>query len=212
MSTLPKKRYTVDEYLDLEEGASYKSQYYDGEIFAMAGASLSHNRIVANIVSELREKLRGTDCEVLPGDMMIQCPTGLYSYADVVVVCGKPDVMKHRGVHVLLNPQVIVEVLSDSTESFDRGKKFAHYRSIPKLTEYLLVAQDRYSVDHFWRGQSDEWGLNAVNGPDASVQFKSLKCAMAMTAVYERVEVPDVEDPPRVEPPILPHHGPRKRS
>ncbi|MEX2141810.1 MAG: Uma2 family endonuclease [Pirellulales bacterium] len=202
MSTLPQKRYTVEEYLNLEEGAEYKSQYYDGEIFAMAGASLSHNRIAANVVGILHDKLRGTACEVLPSDLMIKCPTGLYSYADTIVVCGKPEIMKHRDVHVLLNPQVIIEVLSDSTESFDRGKKFAHYRSIPSLAEYLLVAQDRYCIDQFWRDQTNDWRLDAVNGCDGIVEVKSLACSLAMSAVYERVEIPAVEVLPRFKPPF----------
>jgi Uma2 family endonuclease len=202
MSSLLKKRYTVEEYLDLEEGAEYKSQYFDGEIFAMAGASLAHNRIVSNVVAELHQKLRGTPCEVLPSDMLIRCRTGLHTYADAVVVCGNPEIIKHRGVHVLLNPQVIVEVLSDSTESFDRGKKFTHYRSIPTFREYLLIAQDRYCIDHFWRDEEGSWRLNGVTGLDGLVEFRSQECALYLSAVYERVEIPAVEVLPRIEPPI----------
>jgi Uma2 family endonuclease len=202
VSTAAKKRFTVEEYLDLEEGAAYRSQYYDGEIFAMSGASLTHNRISVDIAGELRDQLRGSRCEVLPSDLMVKCPSGLFTYADVLVICGRPETIKRRGVEVLLNPQIVIEVLSDTTESFDRGKKFVHYRSIPSLKEYLLVAQDRYSIDHFWCDSEGAWRLDPVNGRDATVEFKSLKGSLKLAAAYERVEVPEVEIMPHFEPPF----------
>ena len=202
MSTFPKHRYTVEEYLELEEKAPYKSQYYDGEIFAMAGASLAHNRIISNIVRELGNRLQGGPCEALPSDMMVRCPTGLHTYPDVTVVCGRPEIAKHAGVQVLLNPQVIIEVLSDSTESFDRGQKFTHYQSA-SFTEYLLVAQDRYSVDQFWREAENTWRLVPITGREAVVELRSLACRLPLSAIYERVEVPNVQVLPRIDPPIL---------
>jgi Uma2 family endonuclease len=205
MSTLPTKRYSVEEYLDLEEGADYKSQFYNGEIFAMAGASFPHNQIALNIAAELREKLRGTPCQALPSDVLIKCRTGLFTYADAVVVCGEPEVIRHRGLDVLLNPKVIVEVLSESTESFDRGKKFTHYKTIDSFEEYLLVAQDRYFVDHFQRDDDGSWRLNSVTGLDGTVKFGSVTCSLLMSQIYERVHITTDDwagspDPPEERP------------
>ncbi len=202
MSTLPTKRYTVEEYLDLETMAQYKSQYYHGEIFAMAGASLRHNRIVGNLVRELGNRLSGTSCEVLPSDLLIQCPTDLYTYADAIVVCGPPRITRNRGVDVLLNPQVIIEVLSRSTESFDRTDKFTHYQSIPSLKEYVLISQERARVEQFSRADDGAWQLRIVAGEDATVGFTSLSATLAMSAIYERVNVAAVEFIPRTEPPL----------
>lgn len=189
MSMLPTRRYTVEEYLDLEEAADDKSQFYNGEIFAMAGASLPHNQIALNIAAELREKLRGTPCQALPSDVLIKCRTGLYTYADALVVCHEPQIIKHRGLDVLLNPKVIVEALSESAESFDRGKKFTHYKTIDSFEEYLLVAQDRYFVDHFQRDKDGSWRLNSVTGMDGTVNLDAVPCSLLMSRIYERVHI-----------------------
>jgi len=202
MSTLPTKRYTVEEYLDLETTARYKSQFYRGEIFAMAGASLRHNRIVGNLVRELGNKLSGTSCEVLPSDLLIQCPTDLYTYADAIVVCGPPRITRNRGVDVLLNPQVIIEVLSHSTESFNLTDKFTHYQSIASLKEYILVSQERARIEHFSRADDGAWRLTIVAGEDAIVHFTSLSATLEMSAIYERVNVAAVEFIPRTKPPL----------
>lgn len=121
MSTLPKKRYTLDEYFELEQSSREKYQYFAGEVFAMAGASPSHNRVTLNLHQHLGNQLNGTECEPFGTDMRIKCPTGLYTYADALIVRGKADFMEVRGVVTLTNPKVVCEVLSPSTESFDRG-------------------------------------------------------------------------------------------
>jgi Uma2 family endonuclease len=190
----------VEEYLDLETRARYKSQYYRGEIFARAGASLRHNQIATNVLGELRDRLRGTPCQPLPSDLLIQCPTGLYTYADAIVVCGPPRTTRTRGVDVLLNPQVIFEVLSRSTESFDHTDKFTQYQSIESLKEYVLISQERARVEHFTRGDDGAWRLTIVAGEDATLQFASLSVALPLSAIYERVHVSSVEFIPRAEP------------
>jgi len=188
MSTLPKKRYTPEEYLALERQAEHKSQYYDGEIFAMAGASRRHNLIAMNIGSELRTRLRGRPCEVYGSDMRVKVsPTGLYTYPDVVVVCGEPR-FEDDHEDTLLNPTLIVEVLSPSTEDYDRGRKFAHYRRIESLAEYVLVAQQEHHVERFRRQETGEWVLRETDRPDDTLALASIDCELALVEVYDKVE------------------------
>lgn len=188
MSTLPQKRYTPEEYLTLERKAEYKSQYYDGKIFAMAGASRRHNLIAVNIASEMRARLRGRPCEVYGSDMRVKVsPTGLYTYPDVVVVCGEPR-FEDDHEDTLLNPTLIVEVLSPSTEDYDRGRKFAHYRQIGSLAEYVLVAQEKHHVERFRRQETGEWLLWETDRPDDTVSLASIGSELALVEVYDKVE------------------------
>ena len=139
MSLQPKPRLTPEDYLALERSADFKSEYFDGEIFAMTGASEPHNTIVANTLSEIRQQLKKRPCKVYANDMRVKVdPTGLYTYPDVVVVCGKAR-LEDAHLDTLLNPTLIVEVLSDSTEAYDRGRKFEHYRKLESLAEYVLI-------------------------------------------------------------------------
>jgi Uma2 family endonuclease len=140
MSLQAKQRLTPEEYLARERQVDTKSEFYDGELFAKAGASRSHNLIVGNVTGELRAQLRGRPCEVYPADMRVKVSeTGLYAYPDVVVVCGEPR-FEDEHLDTLLNPTVIVDVLSPSTEAYDRGEKFAQYRKLASLREYVLIA------------------------------------------------------------------------
>ena len=151
MSSQAKQQYTPEEYLALERQAQYKSEYYAGEIFAMAGASRWHNLIVANVIGELSLQLKGRPCTTYPSDMRVKIsPTGLYAYPDVTVVCGDAQVEDTQQ-DTLLNPTLIVEVLSESTEAYDRGSKFAHYRKLASLLEYVLIAQTKSHVEHYVR-------------------------------------------------------------
>jgi Uma2 family endonuclease len=188
MSTVAKKRFTIEEYFEHEARADYKSEYYGGELFAMAGASVAHNDIVTNLIGELREALRGTACRVMPSDMLIKCPTDLYTYADALMVCGEREVLKHRGLDTLLNPSVVFEVLSESTESYDRGKKFEHYQSIPTLQEYVLVSQDRPHVDHFVREKDGSWRLRMIDGMEGVLRLAAIECELRFAAIFDRVE------------------------
>jgi len=142
MSALPKPFVTPEQYLEIERKADYKSEYHSGQVFAMAGASREHNLLVGSIVRRLGNLLDGRPCETYPSDMrVLVSATGLYTYPDVSVACGEPEFLD-GSLDVLLNPLLIVEVLSPSTESYDRGAKFALYQRLPSLQEYVLVSQN----------------------------------------------------------------------
>lgn len=189
MTTSARKRWSVDDYLAQERAAVVKSEYFDGEVFAMAGASEPHNLIAMNVGAELRAALRGR-CRVYPSDMRIKSPSGLYTYPDVVVVCGKPQFEGDRR-DVLVNPSLIVEVLSSSTEGYDRGKKFEHYRQIPSLQSYLLVATDRRSVELYVRQPAGAWLLSPTDPAIVHVTFPA--CSLAVSEIYADVELPPIE-------------------
>jgi Uma2 family endonuclease len=189
MSSDPKPRLSVEEYLALERRAETKSEYLNGETFAMAGASREHNLATTNVISSLHSQLRGRSCEVYTSDMRIRVPaTELFTYADVVVACGEPQ-FDDAELDTLLNPVLIVEVLSGSTEDYDRGTKFAHYRTIPSFSEYVLIAQDRVHVEHFVR-QAEGWLLTETDDLGQTVELPSIGCRLALADVYERVMSP----------------------
>jgi Uma2 family endonuclease len=147
VSTQPKTFLTPEQYLEIERKAEYKSEYFRGEMFAMAGASRAHNLLVAHLLRDLGQQLRGKPCEIYPSDMRVRVSsTGLYTYPDVVAVCGEPKLLDNQ-LDTLLNPHLIVEVLSPSTEAYDRGRKFEHYQSIESLGEYLMITCDRIHAD-----------------------------------------------------------------
>lgn len=178
---------TVAEYLALERKAETKSELRDGEMLPMAGASLKHNRLVGNAAVTLHSQLRGTSCEVLMSAMRVRVPsTDLFTYPDVVVVCGQPEMDDAEG-DTLLNPKLIVEVLSKSTEDYDRGTKFAHYRTLPSLTDYVLIAQDSVHVEHFTRQGDGRWVLAETKDPRSVLDLPSIGCRLAVADVYERV-------------------------
>jgi Uma2 family endonuclease len=186
MSVQPKTRYSVEEYLQLEESTREKHELFQGEVFAMGGASEAHNLIVLNVGAELRQELRGKPCRVYPSDLRVKVdPSGLYTYPDVVLVCGQPR-FEQPG-ETLLNPTLLVEVLSDSSEAYDRGRKSEQYRTIASLTDYLLIAQDRVLVEHYSRQPEDRWLLHAANRLDDSIAIDSLGCALPLTEVYLNV-------------------------
>lgn len=187
MSRQAKAYVTPEEYLSLERGAEHKSEYYDGEIFAMTGASKEHNLITVNVASELRAQLKKRDCETYANDMRVKVPaTELYTYPDVVVACGKAQ-FEDDSVDTLLNPVLIVEVLSKSTVRYDRIEKFAHYRSIPSFAEYLLVSQDEYRVEDNVRQPDGRWMLTEVRGKEGQVELASVGCVLALSEIYDRV-------------------------
>jgi Uma2 family endonuclease len=182
------KRYTVAEYLALERASATKHEYFDGEIFAMAGATEPHNLISGNSLTSLNQRLRDRPCRVYPSDMRVLCPSGLRTYPDVTVVCGTPQFEDGQR-DTLLNPRVLIEVLSPSTETYDRGKKFENFQAIPSLREFLLICQDRPRVEHYTRQEgADEWTLKAVASLDASIHFPSLDCDIPLAEIYAKVE------------------------
>jgi Uma2 family endonuclease len=187
MSALPKKLYTPEEYLALERAAEYKSQYFAGEIFAMAGGSPRHNLISSNVIGELRNQLKKRPCKVYPSDQRIKvATTNLYTYPDVVVVCGKEQYDDDDN---LINPTLIVEVLSASTEAHDRGKKFEQYRRISSLREFLLIAQDRCQVEQYFKQENGIWGLlSEASDLQSVIKLPSLNCELAVAEIYDKVE------------------------
>ncbi len=189
MTSVAKDYYTPQEYLALERAAEYKSEYINGQIYAMSGASRGHNLIAGNVFRDISSQLRGRPCEVYVSDMRVQVsPTGMYTYPDVVAVCDEP---RFEAEDTLLNPTVIVEVLSPSTEAYDRGEKFAHYRRLASLTDYLLVSQDKVRLEHYTRQSGgDQWILTEVSGLDGVLHLASIDCKLALSNVYEKVGMP----------------------
>ncbi len=183
-----KRVWTQDEYLAMERSSPEKHEYCDGEVFAMAGASKEHNLIVTNVVGELRSALRRLPCDVYPSDMRIKIPaTGLYTYADASVTCDHPRFDDDK-VDTLLNPQAIFEVLSDSTEDYDRGTKFKNYRSIPSLRDYVLVSQGEVLVEHFVRHADGSWLLRERRAGE-QLDLGSIGCAIAVEELYLKVPI-----------------------
>ena len=179
---------TPEEYLEQERKAPFKSEYYAGEVFAMAGASPRHTLIVANTVYRFVGQLKGRACTVHPNDLRVKVtPSGLYTYPDIVVVCGTPR-YEDRQKDTLLNPNILVEVLSDSTEAFDRGQKFAMYRAVKSLSDYLLVAQNHAMIEHFVRKPNGHWMLSDYRGMEAIVSVASIGCTLPLADVYDKVE------------------------
>lgn len=178
---------TVEEYLTLERNADFKSEYWHGVIYAMAGSSPEHSAITANVTIALGGQLRGGNCQVFSNDLKVATdPSGLYTYPDLSIVCGEPRFHDERR-DVLINPTLLVEVLSPSTEVYDRGRKFSQYQRIPSLLGYLLVAQDEAHLDYYARQNSGQWLLTPVEGLDASLRLDVLNCVLRLSEVYNRV-------------------------
>lgn len=190
MSALPEERptpMTEAEYLEFERSSELKHEFLDGEIYAMSGASRAHNLICMTASFLLYSQLRGRPCETYQSDMRVKVPaTGLYTYPDVTVVCGQVE-LADEAFDTLLNPTIIIEVLSPSTERYDRGRKFQHYRKLPSLQEYVLIAQDAPRIEHYRRGQDGTWLLTDASGLEAVVQLPAIGCTLALSEVYEQV-------------------------
>jgi Uma2 family endonuclease len=185
-SAAVKTRYTPEQYLALERKAPFKSEYHDGGIHAMSGASREHNLASGNIFREISTQLKDRSCEVYINDMRVRVnPTGLYTYPDVVAVCGEPD-FEDSELDTLLNPTLIVEVLSPSTEAYDRGEKFANYRRLVSLREYVLVSQDRVCVERYVR-QEDEWLLTELSRLEDNLRLTSIECDVALSEIYAKI-------------------------
>lgn len=178
---------TPSEYLELENRSGIRHEFYNGELFAMAGGTREHNRIVSKIGACLNEQFRNRPCEEFLLDMRVRVSqTGLYTYPNVVALCHPPE-FDAEVPDSLLNPQLIVEVLSPSTESCDRGKKFEFYREIETLTEYLLVAQDHVAVEQFTRNPEGSWLMQPWNELADTVQIDALQCRLELSEIYRKV-------------------------
>jgi len=187
MASNPKTYYTPEEYLALERSSEAKHEYYNGEIFAMGGATEEHVSIVTNLVGELHSQLKTAPCKVYSNDLRVQVsPTGLYTYPDVIVLCERPRFSDKQG-DTLLNPALIIEVLSESTKDYDRGGKFEQYRAIDSFVEYLLIAQDRPHVEHYTRQADRSWLLHDTNNLEDTIQLKSVPCSLRMADIYSKI-------------------------
>lgn len=182
-----RRRYTPAEYLALEEQAEYKSEYYKGEIIAMAGSSLNHNRIAKNICFAIDEDLAGKSCESFMGDIRLWIEKKeFYTYPDVMVVCGQPKFVEGR-TDTIINPIIIVEVLSESTAGYDRGEKFQAYWTLDTLVEYVLVDQYRIHAEYFRRISEKEWRLLVLTKSDDTLILESLEIDIPLSKIYLNV-------------------------
>jgi Uma2 family endonuclease len=193
MASLTSTFITPEEYLERERLAETKSEYYRGEIFAMAGATLTHARIVRNLVQKLGIHLGAGGCEVFSGEVRLYVPSiGLYTYPDVMVICGSPALTDSH-VDTIMNPVVVIEVLSESTKDCDRGQKFENYRTISSLMEYVTIAEDRAHIEVWTRQPGNGWLLKETDGAAAtslqSFSLQSIGVELQLSEVYEKVDL-----------------------
>jgi Uma2 family endonuclease len=195
--TRPRPKYTVEQYLNLERAATDRHEYFDGEIIAMAGEKMPHGIISTNVVVALGTQLKGTPCFAVTKDTKVRSglgiasarsTRGMFSYPDILVICGKPEFFDEHH-DVVMNPTTIVEVLSKSTESFDRGEKFQRYRAWnPTLQDYVLVSQTQPFVEHFRPQPDGSWTMQESIGLEATVVLSSISCTLKLTDIYDRVD------------------------
>jgi Uma2 family endonuclease len=199
--TRPPYLFTCEEYLAFERAADERHEYLDGLIYAMAGESPNHGRICTNLGGVLYAQLRGSPCEAFSKDTKVRCGPyrahtreGLYAYPDLVIVCGAMQ-FHDQAQDVLLNPTVILEVLSPSTAAFDRGEKFHLYRTwLPTLQDYVLVAQDRPAIEHYHREEDARWTLRTLEGLETHLPLPRIGCTVPLVDVYERLVFPPMEE------------------
>lgn len=188
--SLPRRKLTPEEYLEIDRRAEIKSEFWDGEMFAMAGGSEQHAYLITNVVGELRSHFKGRPCKVWPDTLRVKVwPTGRYTYPDAVALCGEPH-FEDAERDTLVNPMVLFEVLSPSSEDHDRGKKFFYYRSIESVTDYVLIAQNAINVEHFSRQPDGTWVFRAYTRLDQEVGLPSLGVRLALAEIYDKVEIP----------------------
>jgi Uma2 family endonuclease len=188
MSAQPKTFLSPEEYLEQERRAEYKSEYLAGEVFAMAGASRRHGLIVTNLIGELRQQLKGKPYEVYSGHLRLRVTlAGLYTYPDVMVVYADVQFADDQK-DTVLNPVVLIEVLSESTSDYDRGRKFESYRTLPSLREYLTVAQDKPHIEHWTRQQEDSGSLVEFSNLSQTIRLASIDCVLPLKEIYDKID------------------------
>lgn len=191
MTALPKSRLTVAEYLAIERKAEFKSEFFDGQMYAMAGANRHHNIANENLSTEIGGLLKGTQCRTLSRDQRVRIgSTGLYCYPDLIIVCGPPE-YAIEDPDTLVNPRVIVEVLSDSTERYDRTTKFEHYQQLPSVMEYVMVSQHQPRCERFTRTAGGVWTFAAFVGMDAKLELTSVPVQVPLADIYTGVVFPE---------------------
>lgn len=189
MSLSAARHYSVEDYFSVEESSNLKHEYYDGEIFAMAGASLRHNRITGSVFAACRAALAHSDCEVFASDLRVRTPGGLYTYPDVMVVYGGVQLSAEDRLDTVTNPLLIVEVLSESTRDYDRGEKFRQYQSLPSLREYVLIEQTRMAVEHHSMDAGGNWTRREYTSAQDRIRFPSLPLTITLADIYAGVDL-----------------------
>ena len=182
--------FTEEQYLDFEEEALEKSEFFQGRIYAMAGGSPEHGEVSSNTIYALVKALQKQPCKVYSSDVRVKIANStLYTYPDASVTCNKPELYLYKNTKTLMNPTLIVEVLSPTTEKYDRTGKFESYKSIPSFTNYLLISQDRAKVEHFVRQEDGTWSCTVSEGLDATVKIDSLECDLPLSEIYLKVSL-----------------------
>jgi Uma2 family endonuclease len=189
MASSPVTKVSAEEYLALDRAAEFRSEFLDGEIIAMSGGSARHSKLQVNLTLEIETALRGTPCQTFSADLRVRVSPRMYTYPDLTVVCGKPALADERQ-DILLNPTVIVEVLSPSTEHYDRGVKFQCYRGIESLRDYILVAQDQIRIEQYTRGEANTWTLRDYHDIRETLLIESVRVSLPLASIYERIEFP----------------------
>jgi Uma2 family endonuclease len=190
----PKRSYTPEEYLELEEAADYKSEYRDGEIVPMTGGTTNHNKIALNFAANLKFALRGQDYDIYIGDVRLWIPRyRQYTYPDVMVIQGEP-IYTGTSTTTVMNPLLIVEVLSKSTKNYDLGEKFIYYRAIPEFNEYILIDQTKYHVMQYTKTLEGRWFLTEYESEETILELSSIEFQINLKEIYEKVNFTDSED------------------
>lgn len=193
MSAQPLPYYTIEQYAEMEESAPYKSEFIAGRIYAMSGGTPSHSLIAGNIILELGNKLKSGPCKVYTSDLRVGImPLDIETYPDVTIVCGEPHINPFDK-NSIINPSVIFEVLSPSTERYDRGEKWEHYQRLDSLQEYLLVSQHKPKIEHYVRQDNGTWIFTSTEGLDAAVTI--LGASLSLAEVYDKITFPETETP-----------------
>ena len=191
MSAIAKTRMSVEDYLTNENAAPFKSEFYDGEVFAMAGASHTHNFVKHNLERAIGNRLESGPCRAASSDQRVRIErTGLFTYPDIVILCGKPK-FSPRDPLAIVNPTAIFEILSPTTEDYDRGTKFKQYRQIPGFREYVLVAQDEAAVERHTLQPDGSWNLTSIEGIAESLELGSVGITIPLAEVYRDIEFPE---------------------
>lgn len=187
MSAQAHLKLTPEEYLELDRAAEFRSEYYDGHMYAMSGASLRHVRIVGNLNREIGNSLKGRQCFVGSNDLRVRVTPRAYAYPDIVVFCGQEKLADDQK-DILLNPAVLIEVLSPTTERYDRGLKFSHYQLLDSLQEYVLVSQTEPRVEVYRRQPDYKWLYSETRGLESTCRFDSIDCAIPLSEIYYQVQ------------------------
>ncbi len=195
MSALPKPYYTLEEYLELDRNSEERLEYWDGEIFSMSGASDQHDNIETNVITHLNLRLRPKGCRAFTGNFRIKVPSlPPYRYGDSSALCGKPVFEKIGGVDTLTNPQLIIEILSPSTQAYDLGTKFTNYKSIPSFCEYLVISQTKPHVTQFIKQSQNAWLPKEFTALTDELELTSVGCKLSLAEIYQYVIFPADED------------------